>query len=148
MFYGIMAGFVVLLGVITVLTFLIIVRKPSTKTVYVPENTRITRSVDDIQNKPTLVVKIIEGMTNGHPVAVAEEKTIIGADNSSDIVLNHPTVSRKHAEIVRDDSGQFHIYNRSKINKLQVNGMEVSSAVLNDKDTLTIGAIKLQVIAA
>lgn len=148
MFYAIMAGFVVLLGIITVLTFLLVVRKPSTKTVYVPENSRITRSIVDTQDKPNLVIKIIEGMTNGHPIAVVEEKTVIGADNSSDIVLNHPTVSKKHAEIVRDDTGQFHIYNRSKINKLQINGVEVSSAVLNDKDTLTIGAIKLQVITA
>jgi len=143
-------GFAFLIVVVGVLVYVLATRKPKVETVYksVIQPQRVTRTESDFKPKPSLVLKVIDGLLDGQPKAVIDDRATLGADDSNDIVLNHPTVSGRHAEIIRDDSGSFHIYNRSRTSKVRVNGDEVSSMVLNDKDTVSLGAVKLQVIAA
>ena len=71
---------------------------------------------------------------------IANPVTEIGRDRSNDIVINKPTVSRKHAIISFNGSG-FEIENVSKTNKTIVNGQFVEKQVLKANDIIGIGEI-------
>jgi hypothetical protein len=64
--------------------------------------------------------------------------TTIGRENSNDLVLNLPTVSREHATITFT-GGAFEIYNRSKTNKLILNGQFVEHSTLKNADMIGLG---------
>jgi len=73
-----------------------------------------------------------------------EDKTVsIGRLDTSDLVLNDPTVSRTHAEIRRDGDG-FEVVDLGSRNGTKVNGRGVSRQRLTDGDDLLIGAVPVR----
>lgn len=66
----------------------------------------------------------------------------LGRDAASDIKLDHPSVSRAHAEIRRTGAG-FEILDKDSGNGTFVNGMRVKRQALNPRDKLTLGAVQL-----
>lgn len=73
----------------------------------------------------------------------------IGRDADSDIVLNHPNVSRKHAVIEKKSDGVYLISDLDSLNGTFVNGRRIKSATtFSEKDTILIGRFKLTLIGA
>jgi predicted RNA-binding Zn-ribbon protein involved in translation (DUF1610 family) len=70
----------------------------------------------------------------------------IGRSGSADLVLDDPTVSRRHALVVRTDEGELRALDDRSLNGLFVNGERVEWAPLADGDELEIGAYRLYVI--
>ena len=68
--------------------------------------------------------------------------TRIGRGVSADVHLDHPTVSRRHALIVRRDETLVLLDDRS-MNGTWLNGERVSEAVLSDGDRIQLGAVEL-----
>jgi len=66
----------------------------------------------------------------------------LGRDPASDIKLDHPTVSRSHAEIRRVGAG-FEIVDKGSDNGTFVNGMKIKKQALNPRDKITLGAVHL-----
>jgi predicted nucleic acid-binding Zn-ribbon protein len=85
---------------------------------------------------------------DGEPVAFAlDEGWIrIGRSGSADIRLDDPTVSRRHALIVRTAEGDLRALDDRSLNGLFVNGDRVDWAPLSDGDELEIGAYRLYVL--
>ena len=74
---------------------------------------------------------------------ISERPVIIGRSSASDIVLEHPSVSRKHCEIRRDGNTYILQDSRSS-NGVLVNGRRVRErCVLADKDVIQILGYKL-----
>ena len=68
--------------------------------------------------------------------------TRLGRGVSADVLLDHPTVSRRHALVVRREQTLVLLDDRS-MNGTWVNGERISEAVLSDGDQIQLGAIEL-----
>ena len=75
----------------------------------------------------------------GQDYRLLEGKTLIGADNKSDIILGDSEVSAHHCTILYR-SGKFRLKDEFSTNGTLVNDIEIDSqAELNDGDKITVG---------
>jgi predicted nucleic acid-binding Zn-ribbon protein len=74
--------------------------------------------------------------------------TRIGRSGSADIQLDDPTVSRRHALIVRTPGEALRALDDRSLNGLFVNGEKVDWIALGDGDELEIGRYRLYVLEA
>jgi hypothetical protein len=70
----------------------------------------------------------------------------IGRSRSADIRLDDPTVSRRHAVIVRTPEGELRVLDDRSMNGIRVNDEPVDWSPLEDGDELQIGRYTLSVI--
>jgi adenylate cyclase len=68
----------------------------------------------------------------------------IGRTEGNDLILNHPSVSRKHARI-EDRNGHWWIIDLNSTNGVKVNGTLVTEAEIRPDDTLHVGSLQLDV---
>ena len=79
-------------------------------------------------------------------VSVPEGWTRIGRSASAEIRLDDPTVSRRHAVVVRTPEGELRALDDRSLNGVFVNGQAVDWSPLSDGDELAIGRYRLYVI--
>jgi hypothetical protein len=79
-------------------------------------------------------------------IPVPEGWTRIGRSFSADIRLDDPTVSRRHALIVKTEAGDVRVLDDRSLNGLFVNGDQVEWSHLSDGDELAIGRYRLHLI--
>lgn len=77
---------------------------------------------------------------------IAEGWVRIGRSGHADICLDDPTVSRRHALVVRTETGTLKALDDRSVNGLFVNGKHVEWTPLEDGDELEIGRFKLYVL--
>ncbi|MDH4104253.1 MAG: FHA domain-containing protein [Thermoleophilia bacterium] len=90
---------------------------------------------------PALVVRSGGGMA-GQSFQPGEGRTLIGRSPECDVFLDDVTVSRRHAELARDDE-TFSIRDLGSLNGTYVNRKRIESAVLEDDDEVQIGKYRL-----
>ena len=90
---------------------------------------------------PALVVRSGGGMA-GQSFQPQEGSTIIGRSPECDVFLDDVTVSRRHAELVRDGE-TFSIRDLGSLNGTYVNRRRIESAVLENDDEVQIGKYRL-----
>lgn len=66
----------------------------------------------------------------------------LGRDRTNTVPLDHPTVSRFHAKIIRSDKG-YQLIDGGSSNGTFVNGVRITSQQLKPRDRITLGAIQL-----
>jgi FhaA, N-terminal domain/FHA domain len=66
-------------------------------------------------------------------------RATIGRSKSVECVLSDPNVSRRHAELRRDESGDWQIADLGSTNGIKVNGRRVPSTRLSPGDQITVG---------
>lgn len=79
-------------------------------------------------------------------VALAREWTRIGRSLAADVRFDDPTVSRRHALIVRQPDGVRLLDDRS-LNGVFVNGERVDGKTLADGDEIIVGRYRLQFLS-
>ncbi len=79
---------------------------------------------------------------NGSPHALDKERIVIGRSKDSDIRLEDPNASRRHAE-VRHEDGAYWLVDLDSTNGVAVNGRRTKRVRLNEGDTITIGSTDL-----
>jgi pSer/pThr/pTyr-binding forkhead associated (FHA) protein len=84
----------------------------------------------------------------GRPLLVQLDDgwTRIGRSGTADIQLDDPTVSRRHALLVRTPGDELRALDDRSLNGLFVNGDKVDWAELADGDELEIGRYRLYVL--
>jgi DNA-binding CsgD family transcriptional regulator len=87
---------------------------------------------------PTLVV---EGR---HPVRLEHEVTTVGRGPGVDVMLDDPTVSRLHAELIRRGPYVYVADLGLSRNGTLVNGRPVARAVIGPHDVVTFGAVRVR----
>jgi len=108
--------------------------EPSTKTVTgVPEAPR------DSSPPAALDVAFPEGQQQRF--TLNEANIAIGRATNLPIVIDHHTVSRRHAEIVRDPFGRYWVRDLASTNGTTVNGETVKERVLSPGDDIGIGDV-------
>jgi pSer/pThr/pTyr-binding forkhead associated (FHA) protein len=75
--------------------------------------------------------------------SLGEEAVHLGRSVSADIMLEHLSVSRRHAVVVRRGEDTVMLDDRS-LNGVQVNGQRVREAVLRDGDAIRLGEVALR----
>jgi hypothetical protein len=81
-----------------------------------------------------------EGMRSGFPLN--KSNTVIGRDVRCDAMINHHSISRRHAEVVRLSEGYLFRDLGSK-NGSFVNGQRVQEYLLQDGDVVAVGDVQL-----
>jgi FHA domain/Zinc-ribbon containing domain len=79
-------------------------------------------------------------------VPLAEGWLRVGRSVTADIRLDDPTVSRRHALIVRTEEGRIRVLDDRSLNGVFVNGRRVEWSPLHDGDELAIGRYRLYLI--
>jgi hypothetical protein len=83
---------------------------------------------------PRQAVLVGEGRRN----RLAGTRVVIGRSRDCDIVMADPNVSRRHAELRREQDG-WSVVDLGSTNGIKVNGQRVDQASLNDGDRITLG---------
>ena len=93
--------------------------------------------------KNSAMLIVIAGPNKGARFLIDSEKTSIGRDPGSEIFLDDVTVSRKHAELNRDSSGDFRVKDLGSLNGSYLNAHPVSESKLSVGDEIQIGKFRL-----
>jgi pSer/pThr/pTyr-binding forkhead associated (FHA) protein len=120
-------------------------REDPTTVTFIPEPGEGYDDVSvEIDEVPTgigiLVVK--RGPNVGSRFALEKDVVQAGRHPESDIFLDDVTVSRRHADIVRTDTG-YYVRDVGSLNGTYLNRERVEQAPLDDGDELQIGTFKL-----
>jgi pSer/pThr/pTyr-binding forkhead associated (FHA) protein len=99
-------------------------------------------AVDALPVGSALLV-VQRGPNAGARFLLDAERTTAGRRPESDIFLDDVTVSRKHAEFVRRDDGQFLVRDVGSLNGTYVDRDRIEEAVLKDGDEVQIGKYRL-----
>jgi hypothetical protein len=78
----------------------------------------------------------------GRRNVLSGSRVVLGRSREADIVLQDPNVSRRHAELRRDDSG-WQVVDLGSTNGIKVNGRRVDHQRLRPGDQVTIGVTDL-----
>jgi adenylate cyclase len=79
-------------------------------------------------------------------VADLKSELSVGRTEGNDLVLNHPSVSRKHARFEPRDSGWW-IIDLKSTNGVKINGNLVTEAQVNAGDKVLVGSVQLELKA-
>ena len=81
----------------------------------------------------------------GLEVALGKSSLVIGRTDENDVVLNHRSISRHHAKVVRDGD-RYTIVDLQSANGVRVNGEDYERTELNPGDVLELGHVKLRFV--
>ena len=96
----------------------------------------------DVMVEGTALVVRAGGGIEGQTFVPSETRTLIGRSPECEIFLDDVTVSRRHAEILRDGDA-YTIRDLGSLNGTYVNRKRIESAVLEDDDEVQIGKYRL-----
>ena len=82
-------------------------------------------------------------LADGGRLVVGDEPLTIGRLPECDVVVADPNVSRRHAEVRRQD-GQFVVVDLDSTNGTTVNGARVKERRLADGDEIAVGGTRLR----
>lgn len=78
------------------------------------------------------------------PIPITKDVTVVGRREFCDVEIQHPSLSKRHAVIVRTD-GLLMVRDLVSTNGTKVNGQRVMWAALMPNDRLTLGRYKFKV---
>lgn len=91
-----------------------------------------------------LDVHVLTDSTEGETRQIGRRPLIVGSDPTCDIVLDDPTVSRKHARLTKVPAG-LRVQDLGSTNGIRCGGLSVSDAVLPPGSTLALGQTMLKI---
>lgn len=80
---------------------------------------------------------------NGEDLYLTSSISTLGRSGDADIVLDDPSVSRRHATLSVTGDGAMQIVDLNSLNGVLVNGTRVTSAEVKAGDTLQLGEVSL-----
>ncbi|MCY1020925.1 FHA domain-containing protein [Pyxidicoccus sp. MSG2] len=103
------------------------------------------RKVMDVaaEDAPRLLVLTPDEL-KGQEFACIRTELRIGRTDDNDITLDHRSLSRTHAKLVREDGGEWRVIDMQSANGLTVNGESYAQATLGSGDIIELGHVKLR----
>ncbi len=86
---------------------------------------------------------VTRGGTAGARFALAEDEVTIGRHPESSIFLDDVTVSRRHASVTRDSSGQYTLHDADSLNGTYLDGERIEDAPLREGAQVQVGRFRL-----
>jgi hypothetical protein len=84
----------------------------------------------------------------GKTIPLTQDRVQIGRYENNDLVLDHPTISAYHAEIMLRPDGKYELMDRDSRNGTRINGELVRSAILKHGDQITLGALTVHYLVS
>jgi hypothetical protein len=103
--------------------------------VYSPDR-EVRRLEEPVSRRQALLV------TEGRRHVLSGDRAVIGRSRDCDVVVSDANVSRRHAELRRDENA-WHVIDLGSTNGVKVNGRRVDQVALRDGDRITIGVTDL-----
>lgn len=97
--------------------------------------------------QPDRLVMLV-GPTPGLEIPLSSEPMIVGRGEECDIVINHSSVSRVHADIRPAGHGRYEVMDRESANAVRINGVELERGLIDARDNLELGDVVLKFIPA
>jgi pSer/pThr/pTyr-binding forkhead associated (FHA) protein len=91
---------------------------------------------------------LVAGPGQGQEFVLAADRLVIGRGEECEVSVNHPSVSRVHAEIRRIGDGRWEIVDLSSANGIRVNGSELPNSLLDSRDVIELGDVVLKYLPA
>jgi pSer/pThr/pTyr-binding forkhead associated (FHA) protein len=91
---------------------------------------------------------MMAGPGQGQEFVLNAERMVLGRGEECDISINHPSVSRVHAEIRRIGEGRYEFVDLGSANGIRVNGAEMPSTLLDGRDVIELGDVFLKFLPA
>ena len=82
----------------------------------------------------------------GQEFVLDKAAMVIGRTDENDIVINHRSISRHHAKVVRE-GGHYHVVDLQSANGVRVNGEEYGKVELRRGDHIDLGHVRLRFVA-
>ena len=83
----------------------------------------------------------------GKEFELSRPQMIIGRTDENDIVINHRSISRNHAKLVREpDTGRYTISDLQSSNGVRVNGQDYGKVELRRGDVVDLGHVRLRFV--
>ncbi len=98
-------------------------------------------------SKPDRLI-IVTGPSPGTEFALDRDQLIVGRGEECDVSINHSSVSRVHAEILRSEDGGFELIDQESANGVRVNGQDLTRGPLQPHATVELGDITLKFVPA
>ncbi|MCA1665033.1 MAG: FHA domain-containing protein, partial [Myxococcales bacterium] len=97
------------------------------------------------QDAPARLV-VVSSNFAGQEFVLDKAAVVIGRTDENDVVVNHRSISRHHAKIVRE-GGHYHIVDLQSANGVRVNGEEYGKVELRKGDHVDLGHVRLRFVA-
>jgi len=91
---------------------------------------------------------MMAGPGAGQEFVLSADRMVLGRGEECDISINHPSVSRVHAEIRRVSEGRYEFVDLGSANGVRVNGAEMPSTLLDGRDVIELGDVFLKFLPA
>ena len=98
--------------------------------------------------EPVGVARLVVVSSNfaGQEFLLDKAAVVIGRTDENDVVINHRSISRHHAKVVREN-GHYHVVDLQSANGVRVNGEEYGKVELRRGDQIDLGHVRLRFIA-
>jgi pSer/pThr/pTyr-binding forkhead associated (FHA) protein len=87
---------------------------------------------------------LMAGPGAGQEFELNGDRMVLGRGEECDVSINHPSVSRVHAEIRRLGEGRYEFVDLGSANGVRVNGVELPSTLLDSRDVIELGDVFLK----
>ena len=85
----------------------------------------------------------------GKEFELTKPQMIVGRTDENDLVINHRSISRNHAKLVREpDTGRYTISDLQSSNGVRVNGQDYGKVELRRGDVVDLGHVRLRFVEA
>jgi pSer/pThr/pTyr-binding forkhead associated (FHA) protein len=91
---------------------------------------------------------LMAGPGAGQEFVLNSDRMVLGRGEECDVSINHPSVSRVHAEIRRIGESRYEFVDLGSANGVRVNGVELPSTLLDSRDVLELGDVFLKYLPA
>ncbi|HEX9103143.1 MAG TPA: FHA domain-containing protein [Polyangia bacterium] len=109
------------------------------------QSTTAAPPISGQQEAPARLV-VVSSNFAGQEFVLDKAAVVIGRTDENDVVINHRSISRHHAKIVRE-GGHYHIVDLQSANGVRVNGEEYGKVELRKGDHVDLGHVRLRFVA-
>jgi pSer/pThr/pTyr-binding forkhead associated (FHA) protein len=98
--------------------------------------------------QPDRLVMVVGPSVGAEYPLIQDHPLVMGRGEECDVPINHPSVSRVHAEVKPLGDGRYEIVDRESANGVRVNGVELPRTLLDARDVIELGDVILKFIPA
>ncbi|MGN6109698.1 MAG: FHA domain-containing protein, partial [Kofleriaceae bacterium] len=135
---------------------------PAAPPAMAPNRTMVAGADTDPQGRPIASAAAVAALTAplgygklvvlssnfaGREFELSRPQMIIGRTDENDIVINHRSISRNHAKLVREpETGRYTISDLQSSNGVRVNGQDYGKVELRRGDVVDLGHVRLRFV--
>lgn len=91
---------------------------------------------------------VLSGPGQGQEYVLTGQRNVIGRGEECEVPVNHPSVSRVHAEVRPIGDGRWEVVDLGSANGVRVNGVELPNSLLDARDVIELGDVILKFLPA